>query len=148
MLGLLSVSATASLRAALLERFGYATSAAFVALSVCQFHLPFYWSRSLPNTLALVLTTRGFGCWVRGCGFAEAAAAQRPACVAQLRQAIGLLTAAAVIFRCDVVILLAMCCLSALIFAPRLSILQLLTTGLTWGLRCAPAPPLPEHEPC
>ena len=37
-------------------RFGSAAGAAFVALSVTQFHLPFYWSRSLPNTYALVMT--------------------------------------------------------------------------------------------
>ena len=39
------------------DRFGYDASVGYVLLTVAQFHLPFYWSRSLPNTIALVLTT-------------------------------------------------------------------------------------------
>ena len=133
-LGLLSVGAASSLRAALHDRFGYATSASYVLLTVAQFHLPFYWSRSLPNTIALVLTTTGFSYWVRGYGFAEGPESDRPRCRQHLRTSIGLLTAAAVTFRCDVVILLAMCCLFALIFTPQLTIPELLATGLRWGL--------------
>ena len=133
-LGLLSVGAASSLRAALHDRFGYATSVSYVVLTVSQFHVPFYWSRSLPNTVALVLTTLGFAYWVRGYGFSEVAESERLRCRQHLRTSIGLLTAAAVIFRCDVVILLAMCCLSTLVLTPRLSIAELLATGLRWGL--------------
>ena len=133
-LGLLSVSAASSLRAALHDRFGYATSVSYVLLTIAQFHLPFYWSRSLPNTIALVLTTVGFAYWVRGHGFAEVSQSERPRCRQNLRTSIGLLTAAAVVFRCDVVILLAFCCLFSLVLTPRLTIPELLSTGLRWGL--------------
>ena len=109
-LGLLSVGAASSLRAALHDRFGHAASVSYVLLTVAQFHLPFYWSRSLPNTIALVLTTLSFAYWVRGHGFAEVRETERARCRENLRTSIGLLTAAAVVFRCDVVILLAMWC--------------------------------------
>ena len=56
-LGMFSVGAASSLRAAVSDRFGYDASVSYVLLTVAQFHLPFYWSRSLPNTIALVLTT-------------------------------------------------------------------------------------------
>lgn len=133
-LGCLSVGASSSLRAALDDRFGQAASVSYVLITVAQFHLPFYWSRPLPNTIALVLTTLGFAYWVRGHSFAEVSASERPRCRQNLRTSIGLLTAAAVVFRCDVVILLAMCCLFTLIISPRLSISELLATGLRWGL--------------
>jgi alpha-1,6-mannosyltransferase len=58
----------------------------------------------------------------------------RPLARQHLRTSIGLLTAAAVVFRCDVVILLVFSCLSCLILTPRLTIIELLVTGLRWGL--------------
>ena len=93
-------------------------------------------SFSLALTVFLSLTRAqlGFAYWVRGYGFSEAAESERLRCRQHLRTSIGLLTAAAVIFRCDVVILLAMCCLSTLVLTPRLSIAELLATGLRWGL--------------
>lgn len=133
-LGAASVGASSQLRSAIAARFGADAGVAFVAVSLSQFHLPFYWSRSLPNTFALVMTTLGFAAWVSGHAHGEVPASEQPRCVAALRTSIGWLTAAAVVFRCDVVILLAFCCALSLVVRPRLGVLQLLTTGLRWGL--------------
>ena len=63
---LLQVGASGFLRRSISVAFGPAESLAFAAVTVTQFHLPFYWSRSLPNTIALVFTTTAAGFWVRG----------------------------------------------------------------------------------
>ena len=93
LLSLASVGACASLRRALDKRFGTDVGMAFVALSITQFHLPFYWSRSLPNTFALILSTLAFGRWVSAFAHDERGQTERPACRAELKTAIGLLTA-------------------------------------------------------
>jgi len=80
-----------------MRRFGIAVGKVFGAdaqlgtllVTCCQFHLPFYMSRPLPNTLALVVLLFAFSAWVEGSGYM---------CVL-------LGTMAAVIFRCDVIIL-------------------------------------------
>eukprot|EP01052_Picozoa_sp_SAG31_P030610 SAG31_NODE_3155_length_4612_cov_2.728784_4_plen_277_part_00 len=139
-LGCASVGASGFLRRQLSAAFGRGVGVAFVAITAAQFHLPFYWSRSLPNTVALVLTTIATGYWIRGNAFAVEATfsdANQPrhlAAVRSLRTAVGLLTAATVVFRCDVLILLAVCCFQSLVAKPRVSMLQLLGTGLRWGL--------------
>ena len=46
-------------RRALRRKLGSPTAAAFMLLTATQFHLPFYMSRTLPNTFALILTTVG-----------------------------------------------------------------------------------------
>ena len=60
-------------------------------LTALQFHLPFYMSRTLPNTLAAALTNLGLAAWLRGDAPLTAVYA---------------LTLATVVLRCDVVLLL------------------------------------------
>jgi alpha-1,6-mannosyltransferase len=132
-LGCISVSAVIFLRHTLRSCFGHSTSVAFALTTIAQFHLPYYWSRSLPNTIALVLSTVSLAFWIRGYEMGNSEE-ELDRSRGHLRTAIGFLTMAAVIFRCDVIILLACCCLQALCITPRLSVLELLATGLRWGL--------------
>jgi len=69
-------------------------------ITACQFHLTYYMSRMLPNCLACVFTLRCFTHWMRGGDFEMMGAAID-------------LVLAALIFRCDLILLL-------------------FTVGLTW----------------
>ncbi|KAJ1437259.1 hypothetical protein B484DRAFT_392848 [Ochromonadaceae sp. CCMP2298] len=73
------------------SRFGRRASQLTGLLTSLQFHLCFYMSRTLPNTFALAVCLNGFGFWLKG---------KPMLCIA-------LLTTATVIFRCDVLVLLA-----------------------------------------
>lgn len=69
----------------------------FGLVCMLQFHLPFYMSRMLPNTCALVLTCFGFGYWMRvlrGVGKKT-----------DVYATVLILTCAAIVFRCDAIIL-------------------------------------------
>jgi hypothetical protein len=48
-------------RRAVADRFGKLEGACLLLLTAVQFHLPFYFSRSLPNVPALAL---GMFCWL------------------------------------------------------------------------------------
>lgn len=89
-LGALSVASLALLQRAVRRRFGPTAAAAFVLLTALQFHLPFYLSRTLPNVLAMLLTNAGLAAWLDG---------------GSPLPPIYLLTAAAVVFRCDMLLL-------------------------------------------
>lgn len=90
-LGTASVASLAALQRSVRGRLGPAAAAAFALLAALQFHLPFYMSRPLPNTLALVVTNLGLATWL--------APHARP------YRTVALLTAAATVFRCDAVLL-------------------------------------------
>ena len=103
--------------------FGKETGFAFGVLSATQFHLPFYASRTLPNTFALVLTTFALADWLDahcerlGYGVqswtkpAEVRAGEDDWKMEKVRKknlrAVFLLTLVCVVFRCDVALLLA-----------------------------------------
>ena len=59
-------------------------------LTACQFHLPFYMSRTLPNVFALILFNHAYALWLRNQAF----------------WCLSLIVVAAIIFRCDMLILL------------------------------------------
>ena len=64
--GLVCVLSLARLRSAVEREFGRPVGVAFVALTALQFHLPFYMSRTLPNTLALALISLACAEWLAG----------------------------------------------------------------------------------
>jgi alpha-1,6-mannosyltransferase len=68
-------------------------SSVFFALTCLQFHAPFYMSRMLPNTFALALTSIALGWWNEG---------KKPFLT------IWTMTFAAIVFRCDAIILVGM----------------------------------------
>ena len=89
-LALFSVAALSRLRGAVEVAFSRRASVFLALLTALQFHLPFYLSRTLPNTFATVVTTVALADWVDG---------RAP------RRALVLLAAAAAALRCDVVLL-------------------------------------------
>ena len=56
----------ARLRSAVEREFGRPVGVAFFALTALQFHLPYYMSRTLPNTLALALISLACAEWLAG----------------------------------------------------------------------------------
>jgi alpha-1,6-mannosyltransferase len=124
--------------------FGKETGFAFGVLSATQFHLPFYASRTLPNTFALVLTTFALADWLDahcerlGYGVqswtkpAEVRAGEDDWKMEKVRKknlrAVFLLTLVCVVFRCDVALLLAPVGVH-MIITNSLSIKQAVTFG-------------------
>ena len=89
-LGFFSWIACVRFRFAVGEKFGERVSHLMILLIGCQFHLPFYMSRTLPNTFALIGCMHSFSFWLLGCPLT----------------ALSVMTAVTVIHRCDVLILL------------------------------------------
>lgn len=89
LLGLISVAALVRLQATLHKRFGTTLASIFILLTALQFHLPFYMSRPLPNTFALILSCIGTSHWIN----------KKP------KRALAWLTFAALVVRCDVILL-------------------------------------------
>eukprot|EP00636_Phaeomonas_parva_P000865 CAMPEP_0118860644 /NCGR_PEP_ID=MMETSP1163-20130328/6424_1 /TAXON_ID=124430 /ORGANISM="Phaeomonas parva, Strain CCMP2877" /LENGTH=521 /DNA_ID=CAMNT_0006794363 /DNA_START=56 /DNA_END=1618 /DNA_ORIENTATION=+ len=89
------------------------TGVLFLLLTACQFHLPFYLSRPLPNTFAFALVLHGFASWLDA----------RPAA------ATAWISAALVVFRCDVAVL-ALPLGAAWLLRGELSLLRGVAVGL------------------
>ncbi|KAG0557176.1 hypothetical protein KC19_11G108000 [Ceratodon purpureus] len=90
-LGATVLGSLSALRTQVRKQFGNEVSAAFAIITAVQFHLLFYLSRPLPNVFALALVNLAFASWLSG----------RP--LNTLRY----LVFTAVVFRCDVILLLA-----------------------------------------
>ncbi|OBT76167.1 hypothetical protein VF21_05025 [Pseudogymnoascus sp. 05NY08] len=100
-LGSLTAAALLRYARALSKAFGPGVGRWYILLQATQFHIPFYASRTLPNTFALLLTTEAARSFLPVLG--NNAASQR----AQVRRGIYLLVAAGVIFRAEIALLLA-----------------------------------------
>jgi len=87
-LGMLVAAAMGTLRREVSKRYGRAAGVLFVAVSAAQFHLPFYATRTLPNTFALVLVTAALAFWLQG----------------RLRAMVCTLVVATAVFRSDVAV--------------------------------------------
>ena len=122
-LALFSVAALSRLRGAVEVAFSRRASVFLALLTALQFHLPFYLSRTLPNTFATVVTTVALADWVDG---------RAP------RRALVLLAAAAAALRCDVVLLAGVVGLHILATA-TLPFLSAVAASLAGGLGAAAA---------
>jgi len=122
-LAMFSVAALSRLRGAVELAFGRQASVFLALLTSLQFHLPFYFSRTLPNTFATVVTTVALADWVDG---------RAP------RRALVLLAAAAAALRCDVLLLAGVVGLHLLLTA-TLPFLGAVAASLAGGLGAAAA---------
>ena len=97
---------------------GYKGSYLLLVTAV-QFHVPFYASRMLPNTFALVVVLHAYADWISG----------------KVDRAAAGLVAATTVFRCDLLLLLFTCGLSWLIRGD-LFIRRALQIGVSTGVLC------------
>lgn len=121
------VASLLCLKSTITRRMGPTVAAAFVLLTAVQFHLPFYASRTLPNILAMPLTNTGLALWLDP--------SNRPW---RTRLAVLLLTAAAVVVRCDMVLLLGLVGIHMLVTGvlSRRALRSVRTTTIQGGWAC------------
>jgi alpha-1,6-mannosyltransferase len=93
------------------------TGSWLLLITACQFHIPFYSSRMLPNVFALSVVLQSYACWVEG----------------RIMPAASLLVSATAIFRCDLLLLLGSLGLSWLCLH-QLTIPQALKIGIATGI--------------
>lgn len=103
--------------------FGETTSRWYVMLQATQFHIPFYASRTLPNTFAMVPTVVAAGLLLHS---PTASTRQRQN---SQKMAILLLTFAGIVFRSELAILLAFQALT-LLFTRRITISRIISAGI------------------
>ncbi|CAM9129545.1 unnamed protein product [Hapterophycus canaliculatus] len=116
-MGLLSWLAFRRFNSAAATRFGEAAAACTAAVWTLQFHLPFYMSRTLPNVFALCISLLALEAWLR----------------TNVARTLGLFTVAALVFRCDILVLLAPLTLQ-LLLTRQVGPMRVVTTGLKWAI--------------
>ncbi|PIN18363.1 Protein involved in dolichol pathway for N-glycosylation (mannosyltransferase family) [Handroanthus impetiginosus] len=90
-LGFVILSTLRFLRVQIRKNFGSQVEAFFVILTALQFHILFYCTRPLPNILAFGLVNLAYGYWFKGSFYA----------------ALKSLIFATIVFRCDILLLIA-----------------------------------------
>lgn len=88
-----------------------------LVVTACQFHIPFYASRMLPNTFALAIVLLAYSFWIRG----------------NVERSAACIVFATAVFRCDILLLLGSLGLSWLI-SRKITILQALKVGVATGV--------------
>lgn len=102
----------------------------FAVLCMIQFHLPFYMSRMLPNTFALVLTCFGFGYWMRVLADDSNRATPETGKVSKNSfKTVALLTCAAIVFRCDAIIVVGLVGIH-MVLTRRVTLVQGISLGV------------------
>ena len=98
-------------------------------LACCQFHVPFYCTRLLPNVFAAVVVNAALACHIR--------ARRQPAGTAASATAsmytVAAFALASTVFRCDM-LLLALPCIALLLITRRLPLTQLVLAGIAASL--------------
>uniref|UniRef100_K3X0B3 Mannosyltransferase n=1 Tax=Globisporangium ultimum (strain ATCC 200006 / CBS 805.95 / DAOM BR144) TaxID=431595 RepID=K3X0B3_GLOUD len=112
-LAMCSTAALTFFRNSIAAKFGKDTSRFFMLICACQFHLMFYFGRTLPNTYALVLVLCAYAFWIYD----------------RAKPTIFLLTFTTIVFRGDTAVLFAPILLSMLL--ARVSIVRIILWGLT-----------------
>ncbi|CAO2035977.1 unnamed protein product [Urochloa humidicola] len=107
------------LRVQVKRKFGHQAEVFFVVLTAIQFHLLFYSSRPLPNIFALALVNLAYSFWFKGSNL----------CTLQA------LIVAAVVFRCDIILLLGPIGL-ALLLSRSVSLLEAVKYCASTALIC------------
>uniref|UniRef100_A0A7S4AXL5 Mannosyltransferase n=1 Tax=Pseudo-nitzschia australis TaxID=44445 RepID=A0A7S4AXL5_9STRA len=93
------------------------TGSWLLVITACQFHIPFYSSRMLPNTFALAIVLQSYSYWVER----------------KIQTAATLIVFGTAVFRCDLLLLLGTLGLSWL-FRRELSIYSALKVGILTGI--------------
>jgi alpha-1,6-mannosyltransferase len=120
LLGNTAVVALARLQNSAATTLGSDVGKWLLIITALQFHLPFYLSRTLPNTLATIITTVGLADWIQG---------KRP------YRALILLTCAAIIFRCDAIMLAGLVGLH-LLASKKVTLVSGVFTGVVTAAAC------------
>ncbi|KAI5842069.1 alpha-1,6-mannosyltransferase subunit [Tricharina praecox] len=107
--------------------YGAPTAWFYTLLQLSQFHFAYYASRTLPNTFALIPSVIAHACFLPAPGWRQST--QRN----HLKLGIYLLTLATVVFRSELVLLLAFQALDLLV-SRRLTLPQIFAAGLAGGI--------------
>jgi len=116
-LGFILVIAMGRFRRQITNIFGKQVGISFTIISNCQFHLPFYMSRTLPNTFALAIVLFAYSFWLQN----------------KWTHTIALFAFATTIFRSEVILLFIPLILEALV-KKRIGFTKTLLNGILFGI--------------